>query len=65
LFEMSLVRQRKLGVYKSPGMHCNWCQFRDVCELHEMGEDWEDVLNIEFKKWQPYSDHELHLELVA
>jgi hypothetical protein len=65
LMEMALVRQRKLGIFKNPGQHCNWCQFRDVCELHEMGADWEDVLDLEFKKWDPYSDHELHLELTA
>lgn len=63
LYEMALAKQRKLAIYKNPGMHCSWCQFRDVCELHEMGEDWQDVLNLEFKKWDPYSDHELHLEL--
>lgn len=65
LFEISLARQKKLAIYKSPGDHCGWCQFKDVCELHELGGDWEDVLHMEFTKWQPYSDHELHLELAS
>jgi len=65
LFEIALTREKKLSIYKNPGDHCNWCQFKDVCELHEMGADWEDVLHMEFHKWQPYSDHELHLELAA
>lgn len=62
LYEMDKVRQRKLPILKTPGMACDWCSFKDVCELHEMGGDWRDMIDMDFKPWDPYSDHELEAE---
>lgn len=62
LFDMQKVRERRLPIYKNPGDHCGWCAFRDVCELHEMGGEYRDMLDMDFKPWDPYSDHELLAE---
>jgi hypothetical protein len=40
-FEMRLIREGKLPVYKNPTDNCSWdCPFYDMCELHETGSDW-------------------------
>lgn len=61
-YEMALVRAGKLPVYKNPrgtfpDQHCNGCPFRDPCELHETGAEWEEMLEITTKPWDPYEDH--------
>jgi hypothetical protein len=59
-WEMRQVRQGKIPVYKSPSdWTCRMCDLRDVCEVHEMGGDWKGMLELDFKPWDPYSDHEL------
>lgn len=58
--EMAYIRDGELPLYKSPGDHCDWCPFgpvSGVCEAHEIGTDWEELLNMEFVKWDPYEDH--------
>lgn len=62
-WEISQVKQNKLPIYKNPTKDCNWdCPFKDACEIHEMGGDWESVLDLEFNKWDPYDAHELEEE---
>lgn len=62
-YEMALVRKGKLPIYKNPSADCSWkCAFKDVCEVHEMGGDWEGMLEFDFKPWDPYADHERNLE---
>jgi PD-(D/E)XK nuclease superfamily len=59
-YEMAQVRAGKLPIYKNPTKDCSWdCQFKEACEIHEMGGDWESVLELEFEEWSPYADHEL------
>lgn len=59
-WEMQQVRKGKAPLYKNPTMNCKWdCAFKEACELHEMGADWESVLELEFQPWDPYSDHEI------
>lgn len=61
--EMALVRAHKLPIYKNPTRDCKWeCSFKDVCEVHEMGGDWQDLLALEFTRWDPYEGHELEQE---
>lgn len=61
--EMDYVRRGKLPVFKRPSEDCSWkCPFYSACEVHEMGGDWEGILELDFKEWEPYSDHELDLE---
>lgn len=60
LREMRLVRRGKLAAYKSPSaLHCNGCGYRDICELHETGHDWEEVMNQTMETWDPYAAHEI------
>ena len=56
--EMSLVRQGKLKVYKRPDKHCGYCEFRDMCEVHETGDDWQALRDNMFRVWDPYKDHQ-------
>lgn len=58
-WEREQVRKGKLPIYKNPTKDCSWkCEFVDVCELHEMGADYESMLELEFEEWDPYEDHE-------
>lgn len=56
--EMEMVRQGRLAVYKNPGKHCAFCPFRDMCEVHETGSDWEAMRDSLFTTWDPYAEHE-------
>jgi hypothetical protein len=60
--EMSMAREGKLAIYKNPSRDCSGCAFRDPCELHEMGEDYNSILELEFVNWEPYSNYELQEE---
>jgi hypothetical protein len=58
-WELAQRRAGKLPIYKNPTKDCSWkCEFVDACELHEMGADWESMLELEFVTWDPYEDHE-------
>jgi len=44
LVEMGLVRKGELALLKSPGkLTCKFCDVRDICELHETGNDWQEM----------------------
>lgn len=58
---MSLMREGALPIYKSPMMGCTGmfgCEFRDMCEVHETGSDWEAIRDSMFDVWEPYEIHE-------
>lgn len=55
--EMQMVKRGELHIGKNPGQHCNFCEFRDICELQESGNDWQSVAVETFKKGDPYLDH--------
>lgn len=62
--EMTAVREGRAAVYKSPGssypdMQCRACAFRDICELHEIGADWESLRDATMATWDPYDAHEI------
>lgn len=61
LVEKGLLEPRKTPDTGSMG-HCNWCGFRDMCELHEAGADWEGVRDVAMKNWDPYDAHEIEEE---
>lgn len=61
--EMKLIRAGKLSAYKAPdSIKCNMCSFRDLCELHEMGSDWEGLRDATMTTWEPYAAHEIREE---
>ena len=55
--EMKMVRSGELGIYKNPDKHCGWCEFRDMCEVHESQSDWVAIRNATMTTWDPYEDH--------
>jgi hypothetical protein len=62
--DMILARNKpQRHVYKNPGMqfmpNCKFCPFRDPCELHETGNDYQAMFDAAYKVWEPYADHEL------
>ena len=55
-WEMSEAEKGKLPIYKHPTRDCSWdCAFYDVCELHETGADWEEMMKLTMVKWDPYA----------
>lgn len=64
VMEMYEIRWAKDGdfyIYKNPDRHCGYCEFKDMCEVHESGGDWEGVKEMMFGTWEPYEDHESNL----
>lgn len=63
--EMFLIRHGDPthNVYKNPGPlfmpNCRGCGYRDMCELHETGNDWEAMRDATMTTWEPYAAHEL------
>lgn len=65
--EMAIdMEQKRRGIrpiYKSPDTgqtgHCSWCGYRDICELHEEGADWEELERASMTPWDPYDAHEV------
>jgi hypothetical protein len=60
--EMQMIERGELEVYKHPDKHCGFCEFKDVCEVHESGGDYQTMFDMMFLKWEPYSEHELEME---
>ena len=59
VWEMKQLRAGKLPLYKSPSPECARCPFKDPCELHETGNDHEEMLELAYEHWDPYADHEI------
>lgn len=62
--EMDLVQSGELHTYKNPGlsypdMQCKACAFRDLCEIDEAGQDWEEARDMTMTTWNPYDAHEI------
>lgn len=46
--------------YKNQGQFtCPGCWFFDICELHEIGADHEEMKRLTTKPWDPYAEHEI------
>jgi hypothetical protein len=47
MMEMRLVKAGTLHLGKSPDkMNCKFCDVRDICELHEVGSDWQEMMRL-------------------
>ena len=55
--EMQMARNGELAIIKAPAEHCKWCDFRDMCEVHETGSDWESMKDGLFVVQDPYADY--------
>lgn len=55
--QIAMARQGLLPILKSPGEHCNWCDFSDLCDIDENGDDYYGFMEAVFRKYDPYADH--------
>jgi len=47
--------------YKNPGQFtCPGCWAFDICELHEIGQDWQELRSMTTRAWNPYEEHETY-----
>jgi len=54
-------RAGELEVTKNSGMFtCPMCAYRDACELHETGNDYESLIAQATQTWDPYAEHEVY-----
>lgn len=63
---MMAHRRGLLPIIKTPETgqmgHCGFCPVRDLCELHESGDDWQLMQRSSMTKWDPYDAHEIEEE---
>lgn len=53
--------QPPTAAYKNQGQFtCPGCWLFDACELHEIGADWHEMLELSTRNWDPYSEHEVY-----
>lgn len=60
--EMEEIRtgQRKpRKLYPDGPFGCTACDYKEICELHEVGADWEGMMEATMSGWDPYSEHEM------
>jgi hypothetical protein len=61
--EMQDARAGHVAILKTTGpFSCNMCVYRDPCELHEIGEDYQEFLRLMYKQWNPYDAHVVYAE---
>ncbi|HVI76766.1 MAG TPA: PD-(D/E)XK nuclease family protein, partial [Candidatus Acidoferrum sp.] len=62
VIDMLAARENPAMIYKNPGPqfmpNCKFCSFRDMCELHETGNDWLPFKRKAFVHWEPYDPYE-------
>lgn len=67
-WEMRMVREGKLPVYKNPSSsypdrHCTSCPFYEICELEETGSDWRSVADSMYDRMDQYAEYRADLGL--
>jgi hypothetical protein len=61
--EMQLAREGEVPILKTPDrFSCGFCAYRDPCELHEIGEDYQEFIRLMYKTWSPYDAHVVYAE---
>lgn len=60
--EIEGARAGTVTTQKNPNIFwtCPNCWMRDICELHEVGQDWAEMLRLTTKSWDPYAEHEIY-----
>jgi hypothetical protein len=54
-------RSGELEITKSAGQFtCPMCAYRDICELHETGNDYKSLIKEATQTWDPYAEHEIY-----
>lgn len=59
LEQMNELRTGGLALTKSPGDHCGWCDFKDLCDVDEQGGDAAEYARAAFRRRDPYADHRI------
>lgn len=54
---IAMVRNGVAPVLKNPGEHCSWCDFKELCDVHEDGGDVEGFKKDVFRVQDMYADH--------
>lgn len=54
---MEAVREGILPALKNRTRDCKFCQFVDMCKLHQVGGNWEDYRDAAYTRRDPYADH--------
>jgi hypothetical protein len=47
-------------MYPDGPFGCTSCAYKDICELHETGSDWESMQDATMAVWDPYAEHEVY-----
>lgn len=55
--QIAMARAGMMPLLKSPGEHCNWCDFSDLCDIDENGDDFDGFVEAVFKRQDQYADH--------
>lgn len=55
--QIARARKGLLPILKTPGEHCNYCDFSDLCDIDENGDDFGGFVEAMFKTHDPYADH--------
>lgn len=55
---LARARAGDIPIMKTPGDHCAWCDYRDLCDVHEDNEDVEGFIKDVFVQRDPYADHQ-------
>lgn len=55
--QIAYARYGLMPILKSPGEHCNWCDFSDLCDIDENGDDFDGFVEAVFKRQDQYADH--------
>jgi PD-(D/E)XK nuclease superfamily len=62
---MTAVRSGALPITKTPTKECSFCQFVEMCELHESGGDWEALRDFGYHREDPYADHRPGVDITS
>jgi hypothetical protein len=55
--KMAEIRAGLSPITKNPAEHCNWCDFSDLCDLDENGDETDDFIKNVYREEDPYADH--------
>jgi hypothetical protein len=62
---MQAARERVLPILKNPTKDCKWdCDFFQMCQLHEQGDDYKEFMRGMYVRRDPYADHRINAKAI-